>query len=812
MNNGNRPHSRDKKVGQGTANVGKGRKTGSGSVGFGGRTGSASSGRAAGASGSGATRGILPFQLNFKTILIIALIAVGIFIYFKYFGNMDLNLGETSEPTWGDYTQEYSYSDNSSSYNTPDSSVAKGARDKFYSPSKGDTVTIMVYMCGTDLESKYGMATRDLGEMMKAKIADDVNIIVLTGGCSKWQTKGISNKYNQIYQVVSGKMNLIEDNFGTSAMTDPANLTKFIKYCKSEYPADRNMLIFWDHGGGSISGYGYDEKNQSASSMTLAKIDSALSGANCKFDFIGFDACLMATLETDLVCGKYADYMIASEETEPGTGWYYTNWLTALSNDTAISTVKLGQKIVDDFVASSCSSSSGAQVTLSVVDLAELYGTVPDALTNFAQSTSQLVSSDDYKKVSDARAGVRQFSAENKLNQVDLIDLADRIGTTDAKALSKALKSCVKYNKTTMTRSNGISIYFPYETTRTVSSAVASMNAIGKDGEYTECMGEYAKCIKSFASLEYGGQIAGAASQTSSSVSGDLLGSLISSYASGSSSTSPLGALTGLFGGGSSSSSSSSSAGFGLDAGDIISLLGAFSGRSMPSGYEWVDTELIADKAADIAADFVDPSRIKATEKNGKQVLELNDKEWSLIETVELNVFVRDGNGYIDLGLDNTFELYDNNWLLLEYDGTWLTLDGNVCAYYLVSDTEQEDGSYVTKGRIPATLNGQYVNLQVVFDKNNPYGSVTGAYPLYESEIEVQAKGDIDVKPGDKIELLCDYYNLNGDYDSTYTLGKSFTVGKNGLTLENLTINTTDVSVMYRLTDIYGNNFWVKVR
>ena len=32
-----------------------------------------------------------------------------------------------------------------------------------------------------------------------------------------------------------------------------------------------------------------------------------------------------------MVLEPYADYMIASEETEPGIGWYYTGWLTALS-------------------------------------------------------------------------------------------------------------------------------------------------------------------------------------------------------------------------------------------------------------------------------------------------------------------------------------------------------------------------------------------------------------------------------------------------------------------------------------------------
>ena len=87
--------------------------------------------------------------------------------------------------------------------------------------------------------------------------------------------------------------------------------------------------------------------------MSLAGISQALSRGGVKFDFIGFDACLMATVENALMLNEYADYMIASEETEPGYGWYYTDWLNALGSNPSIPTEELGQKIVDDFVRTS---------------------------------------------------------------------------------------------------------------------------------------------------------------------------------------------------------------------------------------------------------------------------------------------------------------------------------------------------------------------------------------------------------------------------------------------------------------------------
>lgn len=70
-------------------------------------------------------------------------------------------------------------------------SVAPGAREK-YTRLLGegkDTVTIMVYMCGTDLESRSSMGTYDLQEMLAAKFGKNVNLLVYTGGARAGRTR-----------------------------------------------------------------------------------------------------------------------------------------------------------------------------------------------------------------------------------------------------------------------------------------------------------------------------------------------------------------------------------------------------------------------------------------------------------------------------------------------------------------------------------------------------------------------------------------------------------------------------------------------
>ncbi|MCQ2446551.1 MAG: clostripain-related cysteine peptidase, partial [Clostridia bacterium] len=379
MNQNQRPHSRQKTTGSGTAGVGKGSQvnTGSRPVGSGGRTPNAPApAPQRGAGPQRASTGLACTvggkKLSLKSLLILGLAVIVLFVAIRSCGGG--RISDYSDYTGYDTYPESVYTPSTSSTYTPSTSttlygnypsigqttaittpasydaanysVSNDARGKYYKPSgDGDeTVTIMLYMCGTDLESKYGMASKDLQEMLNATVSDRVNLIVETGGCKQWKNKVISNQKNEIYKIEDDGLRRLESNFGTAAMTDPNNLTKFIKYCESNYEADRYMLIFWDHGGGSLSGYGYDEKNPEKSSMTLSKINSALAAAKDEdgdqiyFDVIGFDACLMATLETAFVTERYADYLLASEETEPGTGWYYTDWLTELSRDPEIPT------------------------------------------------------------------------------------------------------------------------------------------------------------------------------------------------------------------------------------------------------------------------------------------------------------------------------------------------------------------------------------------------------------------------------------------------------------------------------------------
>lgn len=654
-----------------------------------------------------------------------------------------------------------------------DTSVSKAARAKRVSVKGGgkDSVTIMVYMCGTDLESKYKMGTADLTEMASATV-DNLNIIVYTGGCRQWQNNIVSNQVNQIYKVESGgQLRTLVSNAGTAAMTDPGTLSSFIQYCDKNYHADRMNLIFWDHGGGSLSGYGYDEKNSSKGSMSLSGINQALKDGGVTFDFIGFDACLMATLENALMLSNYADYLIASEETEPGVGWYYTNWLTKLNANTSMSTLEIGKNIVDDFVAVCDQKCKGQATTLSVIDLAELEKTVPTTLKDFSQGTTELLQSNSYQTVSKARSASREFATSSKIDQVDLVDLCYKLGTDDAKALANSLLGAVKYNKTSssMTNAYGISIYFPYQRTGKVKSAVAAYDAIGMDDDY-------ARCIQQFASMGSAGQ---SVSSASSSYAGD-----------------PLSALLGAYGGNSSSSS-------GMDSQMVAQLLmgllgGSTTGRSIDvdaTAQYLLENQLDADKLIWL---------------DGK--LTLPEDQWALVNDLELNLFYDDGEGYIDLGLDNVFEFTDDGALKGEFDGTWLAIDDQPVAYYHTGTVDEGD-TYTITGYVPVLLNGERSQLLLVFDDQNPKGYIAGARSDYhDGETETIAKAVTELQEGDEVRFLCDYYTYDGDYQDTYYLTEEpWTYHENAVISNVYLSDPSAASATYKLTDLYGQSWWTPV-
>ena len=359
--------------------------------------------------------------------------------------------------------------------------VAEDVRGK-YTALKGDgtdTVTVMVYMVGSDLETEDGCASSDLAEMLQADLGSRMNLVLQTGGAKSWTDRRINAGTCQRWRIRSGELEQIGDA-GDMDMSQSRSLSDFISFAADACPADRYCLILWNHGGGAISGFGYDERYDSEM-MPLEAIDAALTKAAVRFDFVGFDACLMATIETAFMLERHADYLIASEETEPGSGWAYTGWLTALGADPAVDTVTLGQKIVDDFTEDA---GSFEAATLSVVDLRYIPAAYERLCTFLSEARDKITDDGDYKTFSVARAEAKAYG-EGDFEQIDVQDYVLRTGLPDAQEVCSLISRAVCYQGGTVAGASGLAMYFPYKALRWYDGMHDTLSAIGMGEEYT---------------------------------------------------------------------------------------------------------------------------------------------------------------------------------------------------------------------------------------------------------------------------------------------------------------------------------------
>ena len=122
--------------------------------------------------------------------------------------------------------------------------------------------------------------------------------------------------------------------------------------------------------------------------------------------------------------------------------------------------------------------------------------------------------------------------------------------------------------------------------------------------------------------------------------------------------------------------------------------------------------------------------------------------------------------------------------------------------------SEETKGSdYTLTGRVPAMLNDDLVDLILVFDLDNPYGSVIGARTIYQEDPTIVAKGLIAIESGDIIDFVCDYYTYDEEYDDSYLFGDQLVV-TGSLKISNVELDDATWQVTYKLIDIYNNSYW----
>ena len=335
-----------------------------------------------------------------------------------------------------------------------------------------DSWTIFVYLCGSDLESEAALGTNNMQEMIDASSVSNVRFVVQTGGAMEWYNGASANEIDRFE--IAGGVGSIVDRKPLSSMGDSETLADFLRWGLAAYPSAHVGLVLWDHGSGSINGVCFDELADD-DSLSLRDIDNALNSFQGVlpggFDFVGFDACLMGTVETASMLAPHAKYMIASQEIEPGSGWNYWTIGQCLAANPSADVVTLGIAICDGFYQTCVANDQGESATLALTDLGkiaalrsafELYARnlyeATDDEANFAPIVRSINTADSF--------GGNNRS-EGYTNMVDLGGLIDAgaAWSPNAKAARDALAATIVYQVfgPVHQQISGLSIYYPLE-------------------------------------------------------------------------------------------------------------------------------------------------------------------------------------------------------------------------------------------------------------------------------------------------------------------------------------------------------------
>ena len=355
--------------------------------------------------------------------------------------------------------------------------------------SEGADWTFMTYISDSDLEY---FAIEDMIEMERVGSTDNVNIVVQIDRWDGYDKPDWNDDSNGDWETAKRylitKENKGDHVIGSTAIEDigeintgnPDELVEFVQWAQANYPAEHYALNIWNHGSGA-TGVAYEQScpdycwyyGNEADKLELSEIDSALkeitnNGEN-KLDIVGFDACLMSTIEVVEAVAPYSDIMIGSEILEPGDGWDYS-FLQLIVDNPATTPEQLGAKIVDTFVAQGQTSGESYALTMLNMTIAEYAINSINALAELKDTTSLVSDLDAIRSNSvhvepgDSSSAVDLLHLLNSLSEYttdDEVKIAANQAAANVSAMIMKAEFDGKPSDIDTTGMTGVSILFP---------------------------------------------------------------------------------------------------------------------------------------------------------------------------------------------------------------------------------------------------------------------------------------------------------------------------------------------------------------
>ncbi|MBR0368576.1 MAG: hypothetical protein IJH86_09335 [Clostridia bacterium] len=341
-----------------------------------------------------------------------------------------------------------------------------------FAAARAETATVLIYMTGASIQAQ---ACEDIYEMALAETGANVNVAILAGGAKTWDIDELKGGSRTLMTLRDGDIENLED-WGVKSMGDGESLLEFLKYGLTTYPADRTVVILWNHGAGSEAGVCFDYTTPDQDGLSLTELNDALYDLSedlggFHIDVFGCDACMMATYEMAAMLSYYdIDYYIASEELETGLGWHYTPWLKALDEDPGMSGEALCRMIVDTYMDAGLKDTPDDYLTMSAVDLSGMED-LQNVFEDFAAALLRQLEQGNAADVRRGRSRMYTFGefVDGSWDMVDMAAVLDAYAQFDPDLAARARKCLARTMLVNRQTDNldpccGLSVLIPQDT------------------------------------------------------------------------------------------------------------------------------------------------------------------------------------------------------------------------------------------------------------------------------------------------------------------------------------------------------------
>jgi hypothetical protein len=351
-----------------------------------------------------------------------------------------------------------------------------------------ENVVIMMYLAADNNLDPY--ITADWHEMEAARVDDFpwLRVFVLLDRAGNNNTRFYEVHNNASTRLAGPAMGLTATGTNEELnMGHPNTLGNFITDVQAITGTDNAafFLILSDHGDGwrnqaaarpkEVTRAVCGDDTSGGDYLTTRELGQAVSGKGLRL--IGFDACLMGMAEVAYELRNHARIMVASQETEPGEGWAFTNLFRQFGQGGDSRPEAFGQLVADTYMASYGSSAS--ELTMAVHDLSRMDALA--AAVGPAASALQALSASNWSQVCSGLEWYGCFWTWCEPH-ADMIQIATRAKARDPAhaaaydGLVLAVQDAVLYERhgTGHPNARGLTVYFPCD--QSFDSAYSATN------------------------------------------------------------------------------------------------------------------------------------------------------------------------------------------------------------------------------------------------------------------------------------------------------------------------------------------------